>query len=105
QVKQGSLVSMLSPGQQVTTSPAVARTTVQDEISWSRNSGQYLALLGEFSSMAKQLAQAPQPGLRYSSKVAELAPQNTIVYGSMPNIGPLLSEANRIFNERLDQSE
>jgi hypothetical protein len=104
-VDQGGQSRLLHPGEQTTTSSAIQSTSVTDDISWSRNSGQYLALLGEFSTMTKQLAQAPQPGLRYSSKVAELAPQNTLVYASMPNIGPLLSEANRIFNERLSQSQ
>ncbi len=104
QVKQGPQTVLLHPGEQVTTSPAVAKTDVRDEISWSRDSTQYLALLGEFSIMSKQLAATPQPALRYSSKVAEFAPPNTIVYASIPNIGPLLSEANRIFDERLTES-
>src|SRR5581483_9757555 len=105
QVDQGSQRRMLHPGEQTTTSPSLAKTSVEDEMSWSRDSAQYLALLGEFSAMAKQLAQAPQPGLRYSSKLADLAPPNTVVYGAMPNVGPLLSQANQIFDDRLKQSE
>ena len=105
QVREGSQVQMLHPGQQTTTSLAVAKTTVEDDIAWSRNAGQYLAVLGEFTSMAKQLAQAPQPGLRYSSKLAALAPPNTIIYGAMPNVGPLLSEANQIFDQHLAESQ
>ncbi len=105
QVQQGNQSRLLHPGDQTTTSAAVAKTSVETEISWSRNSGQYLALLGEFSAMAQQLAQAPQPGLRYSSKLAGLAPSNTVIYAAMPNVGPLLSEANQIFDERLSQSQ
>jgi len=104
QVKEGSQTRTLHPGEQATTNAALATTSVEDDISWSRDSAQYLALLGEFSAMAKQLAQTPQPGLRYSSQLAELAPENTVVYGAMPNIGPLLSQANQIFDDRLKQS-
>lgn len=104
QVREGSQTELLHPGQQTTTSPAVSRTTVQDEIAWSRNAGQYLALLGEFKSMAEQLSQAPQPGLRYSSKLDALAPPNTVIYGAMPNVGPLLTTANQIFDQHLAES-
>jgi hypothetical protein len=105
QVEQGKQTRLLKPGEQTTTSKAVQATSVPEEISWSRDSAKYLAVLGEFSAMAKQLAEAPQPGLRYSSKLAGLAPPDTVVYASVPNIGPLLSEASRIFNDRLSRSE
>ncbi|HEX4770295.1 MAG TPA: FecR family protein [Bryobacteraceae bacterium] len=105
QVEQGKQVRLLSPGQQATTSAAVEATSVPDEVAWSRDSAKYLAVLGEFSAMAKQLSEAPQPGLRYSSKLAPLAPQDTVVYASVPNVGPLLSQASQIFNDRLSQSE
>ena len=105
QVEQGRKSRMLHPGEQATTSTAVQTTTVSEEVSWSRNASEYLAVLGEFSNMAKQLAQVPQPGLRYSSKLAGLAPPNTVLYAAIPNVGPLLSEANRIFSEHLNQSE
>jgi hypothetical protein len=104
QVKQGSSTTLLHPGEQLTTNAAVAKTTVRDEISWSRDSAEYLSLLNEFSAMAKQLSEAPQPGLRYTSKLADLAPPNTVLYASMPNVGSLLGEANRIFTDRLSES-
>jgi FecR protein/Putative zinc-finger len=104
QVKQGSTTTLLHPGEQLTTSSAVAKTPVRDEVSWSHDSAEYLSLLSEFSTMAKQLAEVPQPGLRYTSKLADLAPPNTVLYAAIPNIGSLLSDANRIFNERLSES-
>jgi len=104
-LQEGGLQRLLKPGEQATTNPAVARTSVQDDISWSRNSAEYLSLLGEFSDMAKQLAQVQQPGLRYSSKLAQLAPPNTVVYAAIPNIGPLVTQANQIFDQHLQTSQ
>jgi hypothetical protein len=105
QVQQGKQVRMLSPGQQATTSAAVEKTSVPNDISWSRDSAKYVAVLGELSAIAKQVSELPQPGLRYSSKLAPLAPQDTIVYAAVPNMGTLLSQASQIFNERLAQSQ
>jgi FecR-like protein/putative zinc finger protein len=104
QVKQGATTTLLHPGDQLTTNTAVAKTPVRDDVSWSRDSAEYLSLLSDFSSMAKQLAEAPQPGLRYTSKLADFAPSNTVLYAAIPNIGSLVGDANRIFNERLTES-
>ncbi len=94
----------LQAGQQATSSAAVSKVPIQNEISWSRNSAKYLALLGDFSILQKQFAAIPSPGLRYSSDLLPLVPGNTVVYAAIPNLANTLSEANQIFNDRLQQS-
>jgi hypothetical protein len=96
---------LLHPGQQAATDAAMAAVPIQDEIAWSQNLDQYLALLGEFAVMQKQLAQLPGPGLRYSSRLLDLVPDGTVLYVAIPNIGGMLGDAQRIFQERLDQSQ
>ena len=105
QVAQGDHTSVLHPGDQVATSPALAAVPVKDEIAWSRNFDRHLALLSEFSKLRTKLEAAPGPGMRYSSKLLPLVPDGAIFYASIPNLGPTLSEANRLFQEQLQQSD
>jgi hypothetical protein len=95
---------LLHRGDQTTSNASVARTSVAADVSWSRNSAKYLALLGEFSAIQKRLDAIPM-GLRYQSKLANLLPANTILFASIPNLGTTLAEATGIFEERVQQSE
>jgi hypothetical protein len=104
-VDENGQSKLLHPGDQTATNPAIQDTAVHDEFAWSRNSAKYLALLGELTTIQKQLEKMPGPALRYSSKLLDLVPANTVVYAAIPNLGNTLAEANRLFNERIQQSE
>jgi hypothetical protein len=104
-VDQGSQSAMLKPGDQVTTDSSIARTSAAEAVSWSRDSARYLALLGEFSVIKKGLDQMPSAGLRHDSKLLPFVPRDAVLYAAIPNLGPTLAEAERLFNERLQQSE
>ena len=45
EVDSGRRHDVLEPGEQATTSPNLGRTAIEDEISWSRNKLEHLALL------------------------------------------------------------
>jgi len=104
-VEEGGHSQLLHPGDQMGTNPSIEKSAVHDEFAWSRNSAKYLALLGEFSTIQKGLEKVPGPGLRYSSKLLDLVPSNTVIYAAIPNMGNTLAEASRLFNERMQQSE
>ena len=104
QVDRASQTELLHPGQQVATDATMSPVPIKDEIAWSQNVDQYLALLREFAIIQKQLEQVPGPGLRYSSKLLDLVPDGTVLYVAIPNIGGMLGDAQRIFDERLNQS-
>ena len=104
QVDRASQTELLHPGQQVSTDATMSPVAIKDEIAWSQNLDQYLALLGEFAVLQKQLEQVPGPGLRYASKLLDLVPDGAVLYVAIPNIGGMLGDAQRIFEERLNQS-
>lgn len=103
-VDQDGASALLHRGDQKTTSQSMETTSVAEDVGWSQNSAKYLALLGELSSIQKRIEQIPGPGLRYQSKLAGLLPENTMVFASIPNLGPTLTEATSIFEERVQQS-
>jgi hypothetical protein len=103
-VDYGDRTSELHAGDEVTSSTNVSTNSIQNEIAWSRNAAKYLALLGDFAVLQKQLAAIPGPGLRYSSDLVSYVPYNTVVYVAIPNLATTLGQASQIFQERLQQS-
>jgi hypothetical protein len=103
-VSQGEQASLLHPGDQLATSSALAPVPVKDEIAWSRDFDRYLVLLKQFSKLEKKIEALPGPGPRYSSKLLPLVPDGAVFYASIPNLGPTVTETNRLFHEQLEQS-
>ena len=103
-VDYGQHSAELRAGEQATSGAGVSKVPIQNEIAWSKNAAKYLALLGDFAVLEKQIAAIPSPGLRYSSDLLPYVPDNTVVYAAIPNLTNTLGEANRLFQERLQQS-
>jgi hypothetical protein len=103
-VNFGDNTSDLTAGEQATSSANVSKVPIQNEIAWSKDSAKYLALLGDFAILQKQFAAIPGPGLRYSSELLPYVPDHTVVYAAIPNLTNTLSEATRLFQDRLQQS-
>ncbi len=98
--------TVLEPGQQVATNVNLGDVMVADEIAWSRDVDHYLTLLGEYSQLRKDLRQSvPRPGLRYDSRLLDLAPESTVFYAALPNLGETISETHRLIQERLDDNQ
>ena len=105
-VDQGSQSQLLTPGQQTTTSTNMEKMAVQDDVAWSQDAARYLTVLGDLNAIQKGLEQMPGPGVRTSSKLLDRAPwnKNVIMYAAIPNVGATLEEANRLFEDRIQQS-
>ncbi|MCU1287083.1 MAG: putative FecR [Acidobacteriales bacterium] len=97
--------SVLHSGDQVATNAAMGEVPIENEIAWSENREQHLALLAEFSKLQKKLEGVTTPGLRYNSAILPVAPEQTLIYASIPNYGEALAEANRLFQDQLRDSD
>lgn len=104
-VEQNRASQLLAAGQQVTSNAALEKIPVAQQIAWSRNSARYLALLGEFRALGKQIEAIPSPGLRYQSKLAAYVPSDAVIYAAIPNIATALEQAGQLVDERMQQSE
>jgi hypothetical protein len=105
EVERGRNTQFLHSGEQFSTEASLTPVPTTEAVAWSRDSGEYLALLSEFAVLHKQLEAIPGPTPRYDSTLLNLVPDDTIFYAAIPNMGSTLSEANRLLQERIQQSE
>ena len=102
-VVRGGDEEVLAPGQQWAT-PAMGNVPVKDEIAWSREVDQHLALLGALKALRETWQAVPTPGLRTESRLLGLVPADAVVFASLPNYGESLAEAHRLFEQRLREN-
>lgn len=95
---------LLHRGDQTTTNPAMEHTTVVEEVAWSQNAAKYIALLADLQSVGEQISRIPMPGARYTSRLLDRVPLTSVVVVSVPNLGSVLDEATRIFEDKARQS-
>jgi hypothetical protein len=103
-VTRAAIEDILHSGDQVTTTPAISKVAIRDEIAWSRNFDKHLALLAEFSKLQQKISNVPTPGPRYDSRILKLVPRSSVLYASIPNYGEALKQAHQLFQEQLTES-
>jgi hypothetical protein len=103
-VAQPSGEKVLRAGDQVTTSTSVAPMRVQDDVAWSRNFEQHLALLKQLQAVQKSLNDVRMPDLRYASNIVGKLPEGVTLFASIPNLGNYFAEAQQVFRERINES-
>jgi hypothetical protein len=105
EVRFGEEAFRLQQGEQVATSPSLEKTSVESEISWSRDFDRYVALLRELRSLQKTMdAEVTRPGLRHSTRLLDLAPHGTVFYAAVPNVSASLVEARRVLRDKVAAS-
>ncbi|MDQ1613359.1 MAG: hypothetical protein QOG00_3290 [Pyrinomonadaceae bacterium] len=96
---------VLLPGDQTTTGASLVPVSVKDDIAWSRNASRYAKMVTELAALRKDIAQqVPHPGVRYSTRFLDLAPEGTVLYAALPNLATTLGESHRIMQERIAQN-
>lgn len=104
-VQQGAKLAVLRPGDQVTTHASVERVPVKDEVAWSRNAKEYDQLLAELTALGKEIdSRVARPGLRYSTRLLDLAPEGTTIWIALPNLSKSLAETQKILDEKISES-
>ena len=73
-VREGSVETLLRPGEQVATSPALAARTVRDDILWSRNATEHLAKVDAFMKGVAQTTAPLTPLARQADVVGRQTP-------------------------------
>ncbi|MEO6727250.1 MAG: hypothetical protein ABIU20_05615, partial [Blastocatellia bacterium] len=91
--------NVLRAGEQVTTHESIERIPVKDEIAWSRNATMYVKQLDAVRGQIDQ--NVAMPGNRYSTRLLDLMPENTVLYVAIPNVSETLDKANQILQENL----
>ncbi|HXO22007.1 MAG TPA: FecR domain-containing protein [Thermoanaerobaculia bacterium] len=105
-VKQARMDSILHPGDQVTTRASVAGVPVRQEIAWSRDAQRYDALLTELANLGREVdSQVARPGLRYSTRLLDLAPADTLAFVALPNVAASLADTQRLLDAKLADNQ
>lgn len=93
---------VLHPGDQVATTTNIERVPVKDEIAWSRDAARYKQMLAELRKEIDE--RVARPGVRYSTRLLDMTPDDTVFYVAIPNLTETLAESNKIIQERLAQN-
>lgn len=101
-VEHGSKQDVLLPGDQVATNSSIESVPVKDEVAWSRNADHYRQLLAELRKEVDQ--RVASPAVRYSTRLLDMTPDDTVFYVAIPNLTQMLTESNKIIEERLNQN-
>ena len=104
-VDHGGKQDVLHPGDQVATTASIESVPIKDEIAWSRDAARYKQMLAEVAALRKEIDErVARPGVRYSTRLLDMTPDNTVFYVAIPNLTETLAESNKIIQERLAQN-
>ena len=95
---------VIRAGEQATTNAAIETIPVKNEVAWSSNAARYARVLEGLAALRKDLDAVPKPGVRNSTKLLDMMPQNTVLYAAVPNLAASIVESNRIIEERIQQN-
>ncbi|HEX6187091.1 MAG TPA: FecR domain-containing protein [Pyrinomonadaceae bacterium] len=95
---------VLKAGEQAVTSATIQTVPVKEEVAWSRNAAKYSQTLEALSALNKELNAVAQPGVRYSTRLLDMMPENTVLYAAVPNLAATIIESNRIIEEKIQQN-
>ncbi len=101
---QGSKTS-LEPGDVMGSRTQYLARNAADEISWSDNADDYIAMLQEVSALQEDLQALIETPPRYSTRLLDLAPEDTAMYIAVPNAPEKIAEVYEVIQLRAQSSE
>lgn len=95
----------LTPGEAMASRMDFLTLNVEDEISWSRDADEYVAMLGEVAALQQDLEAIMGSQPRYSTRLLDLVPVDTAVYIAVPNAPEKVAEVYDVVRARAQSSE
>ncbi len=92
------------PGEQFATRVGKVQLGAND-IAWSRNADEYIAMLQEVAVLQQDIVKAFETEPRYSKRLLNLVPENTVFFGAVPNAPEKIAEIYTVIRDRVQQSE
>jgi len=93
------------PGEQYATRVGKTQLGIEGDIVWSRNSDEYIAMLKEVAVLQQDIEKVLDAKPRYSMRLLNLVPENTVFYAAVPNAPEKVAELYRVVRDRIQQSE
>ncbi len=92
----------LKAGEQFTTQTNLEARPLVENVKWSRDAARYNDLIAQLQATGADInARAARPGVRYSTRLLDLAPADTVFYVALPNWSRTLADARAILQERM----
>ena len=102
ELNHGGKKTLLHPGEQAVTHESIAPIRVREEVAWSRDANRYQQLL---DGVKRDIdARVALPGNRYSTRLLDLMPADTVVYAAIPNLAATLAQAQQILDENIQHN-
>ncbi len=101
---QGNTTSLV-PGDMMGSRTDYLARNIFDEIAWSENADEYLAMLQEVSALQQDLQEVLAVTPRYSTRLLDLAPAQTVAYVAVPNAPEKVAEVYEVIRSRMQSSQ
>lgn len=98
------IIHSLFPGDQMGSRAGLDSEGIEARVAWSQNADNYIAMLREFRVLEVELATALAATPRYSTRLLQLMPAETVVYIAVPNAPEKISEVYGVLQQRLGES-
>lgn len=95
----------LTPGEAMASRMDFLTLNVEDEIAWSRDADEYIAMLQEVAALQQDLEAILDTQPRYSTRLLNLAPVDTAVYMAVPNAPEKIAEVYDVIRARAQTSQ
>jgi ferric-dicitrate binding protein FerR (iron transport regulator) len=102
--QQGDTTS-LTPGEVMASRLESLALNIEDEINWSQDADLYIAMLQEVAALRQDLEAVLEIPPRFSTRLLDLAPQDTAVYIAVPNAPEKAADIYDVVRTRAQQSE
>ena len=97
-------VSSLVPGEALGSRSEFESLNLENEITWSQDADEYIAMLQEVSALQKDIQAAIDSPERFSTRLLNLVPENTAAYIAVPNAPEKIAEVYEVIRTRVQNS-